>query len=93
MATVSSCADCNEDTLGCLQFHNEGIDIDAQGALYICVKAPDGSSPPYGFAVVCYVDDKQFNDGSAAAACRQMGFLTFNEFDTAYKYAMILHII
>lgn len=73
---VAYCNTCNQYQLGCLKLHNT-INNQAQtGVIEICVKDPY-SEDLFQFAVVCYVDEDLFNDGSAAAACRQMQYITY----------------
>ena len=69
-----------------MELYNGNALPNSQGIVTVCiaVESQEGSYA-YGVAAFCWDGESTFNEGAAAAACRQVGYSKHADYNSGYQ--------
>ena len=75
--------DCRNDTVGAVELYKSKDSHDLEGIVIACIAVESEGSYEYHKAAFCWGGSSTFNEGAAAAACRQAGSSNYSEYNSA----------
>ena len=75
--------DCRNVTVGAVELYNSKASPDMEGIVIVCIAVESEGSYEYRTAAFCWGGNSTFNEGAAAAACRQAGRSSYIDYNSA----------
>ena len=75
--------DCRNNTVGAVELYKSEDPHDLKGIVIVCIAVESNGSYDYRKAAFCWGGSSTFNEGAAAAACRQAGSSNYSDYNSA----------
>ena len=78
---LSKAFECSSSNLGEVALYQNTVPLpNSRGIVVVCTETENGQ---YKKAAICYEGDSTFNEGAAAAACRQGSYSTVTKYNSS----------